>query len=469
MTSSLPRNFVHTARPIFIFHSNSRILQYIEETLDQVYEVLPVQEEASLLRAFEKKGRPDLTILGWNAMEHSAAMLRRVVAANGGAPVLLLCTSADANEMALAMQLGATGFLQKPFSKEELREAVAQQIALAQVRMAASPEQKETPLGDGSSFLRSSKRMCELEAQAALVARSDIPVLILGESGTGKEILAKYTHLMSNRSKRTFLKVNCAAMPAELLESELFGYEQGAFTGAIKSKPGKFEICDGGTIFLDEIGEMPAVLQAKLLHVLQDGSYSRLGGRSSMRSDVRVIAATNIDMKSAMANRTFREDLYYRLNGFSLTLPPLRDRKDEIPTFAHYFMQKGATKYAREPLSFSSALINALTQYSWPGNLRELENLMNRYLVIGDESAILSELAPYLDTIGDSTHAEVTSEKPGLKQLIRNLKGDAESVAIASVLEETKWNRRAAASEMKISYKALLYKIKQYDLSPPGS
>ncbi len=234
--------------------------------------------------------------------------------------------------------------------------------------------------------------MRDLEAQASLVARADIPLLILGESGTGKEILALYTHKMSARSQNIFLKVNCAAVPADLLESELFGYEQGAFTGAVKTKPGKFEICSGGTIFLDEIGEMPAILQAKLLQVLQDGTFSRLGSRSPMKVDVRVIAATNINMKEAMANKTFREDLYYRLNGFTLSIPPLREREDEIPVLSEYFMRKGAKKYGREPLAFSKNLLDTLIGAHWPGNLRELENVVNRYLVLGDEKAILDEL-----------------------------------------------------------------------------
>ena len=193
--------------------------------------------------------------------------------------------------------------------------------------------------------------MREIESQATLVARSDIPVLILGESGTGKEILALFTHKMSRRSSKMFLKVNCAAMPADLLESELFGYEQGAFTGAIKTKPGKFEICNGGTIFLDEIGEMPAVLQAKLLQVLQDGTFSRLGSRSPMRADVRVIAATNVNMKKAMVEKSFREDLYYRLNGISLLLPPLRDRLEELPLLAEYFIRKGSSSLRHRSLA----------------------------------------------------------------------------------------------------------------------
>jgi transcriptional regulator with PAS, ATPase and Fis domain len=333
-------------------------------------------------------------------------------------------------------------------------------------KVAAADALREVPLNETHSFVRSSKRMRDLESQAALVARADIPLLILGESGTGKEILALYTHKLSARSQNIFLKVNCAAVPADLLESELFGYEQGAFTGAVKTKPGKFEVCTGGTIFLDEIGEMPAILQAKLLQVLQDGTFSRLGSRSPMKVDVRVIAATNINMKEAMANKTFREDLYYRLNGFTLSIPPLRERKEEIPVFAEYFMRKGAKRYGRDPLPFSTNLLNALSEHSWPGNLREMENVINRYLVLGDENAILEELSPSTAYQGGPTLVQEAPNGAGLKAMVRSLKGDAESTAIAQVLEGTGWNRKAAANDLQISYKALLYKIKQYDLSP---
>jgi transcriptional regulator with PAS, ATPase and Fis domain len=309
--------------------------------------------------------------------------------------------------------------------------------------------------------------MREIESQCALVARADIPVLILGESGSGKEVAAMLIHKMSARSQRTFLKVNCAAMPADLLESELFGYDQGAFTGAVKSKPGKFEICNHGTILLDEIGEMPSALQAKLLQVLQDGSFSRLGSRSSVKVDVRVIASTNIDIKAAIAQKTFREDLYYRLNGFTLKMPPLRERTDEISILSQHFMRKVAAKYEWDPLPISPALMQALTSHSWPGNLRELENTIKRYLVLADEQAIISEMSPQQSTGSFDSGGEDTSGNGGLKHLLRNLKGGAESAAIAQTLEGTGWNRKAAASDLRISYKALLYKIKQYNLSPP--
>ena len=261
--------------------------------------------------------------------------------------------------------------------------------------------------------------------------------------------------------------MNCAAMPADLLESELFGYEQGAFTGAVKSKPGKFELCDGGTILLDEIAEMPTVLQAKLLQVLQDGSFSRLGGRSSIKVDVRVIAATNIDIKEAMVQKMFREDLYYRLNGFTLKMPPLRERLEEIPVLSQHFMRKVAVKYECEPLPLSPALMHSLTSHSWPGNLRELENVIKRYLVLADELAIIDELSPRKDAGLSALNLEENAGSGGLKYLVRNLKGGAESAAIAQTLEETGWNRKAAANDLQISYKALLYKIKQYNLIPP--
>jgi transcriptional regulator with PAS, ATPase and Fis domain len=367
----------------------------------------------------------------------------------------------------MVIRLGVRGIVMKPFTGSDVEQAIEEHLASADKNVPAADALKEIPLNETHSFVRSSKRMRDLEAQAALVARADIPLLILGESGTGKEILALYTHKMSARSQNIFLKVNCAAVPADLLESELFGYEQGAFTGAVKTKPGKFEVCTGGTIFLDEIGEMPAILQAKLLQVLQDGTFSRLGSRSSMKVDVRVIAATNINMKEAMANKTFREDLYYRLNGFTLSIPPLRERREEIPVLSEYFMRKGAKRYGRDPLAFSANLLSVLDQHSWPGNLRELENVINRYLVLGDERSIVEELSPSTAYQGAAaTAAQETPSGAGLKAMVRNLKGDAESTAIAQVLEGVGWNRKAAANDLQISYKALLYKIKQYDLSP---
>jgi two-component system, NtrC family, response regulator AtoC len=455
---------VSTARPcLFVFESNVRVLNYLKRTFSSVYDLRLFSDEKAFVRDLEAMHRPSLVLLAWDGIARSMPLFTRVRNSRAEVPVLILATTAEMADYEVFARLGASGVVLKPFVDDSLEIAIAKHLLVPKEE---AGEPKEIRLEGGHSFVRSSKRMREVEAQAMLVARSDIPVLILGESGTGKEIVAMFTHQMSRRSGKMFLKVNCAAMPADLLESELFGYEQGAFTGAVKSKPGKFEICDGGTIFLDEIGEMPAALQAKLLHVLQDGTFSRLGGRGPTKTDVRVIAATNVNMKDAMAKKTFREDLYYRLNGLSLLLPPLRERLDEIPAMAAYFMRKGAKKYDLEPLTISQGLLEALGKYQWPGNLRELENVINRYLILQDEKAVIAELdlAKSTPSFGDKAQDHV--EAGGLKKLVRGLKGEAESSVIAGVLEETGWNRKAAANDLQISYKALLYKIKQYDLSP---
>src|SRR3982751_2662028 len=242
-----------------------------------------------------------------------------------GIRVVMLSCVADTRKVVQAMKLGAQDYLTKPFQKAELDAVI--DLSLGKGKQVAGEVEE---LADDVFFIAASPAMRKIRSQVGLVANVDIPVLLLGESGTGKEILARLIHKMSPRAHRTFLKVNCAALPAELLESELFGYEPGAFTGATHSKPGKFELCNKGTILLDEIGEMPTQLQAKLLHVLQDQQFSRLGSRNVIKVDVRILAATNIDIPSAIAEKKLREDLYYRLNGFTITLPPLRERREEI-------------------------------------------------------------------------------------------------------------------------------------------
>jgi DNA-binding NtrC family response regulator len=448
---------------LFVFESNIRVLNYLKRTFSTLYDLRLFSEDQPFLHDLDAMHRPSLVLLAWDGMTQSMPLFSQVRSTRPEVPVLILATTAEMADYEVFARLGAIGVVLKPFVDDSLEVAIAKHLLVSNEE---EGEPKEIRLEGGHSFVRSSKRMREVEAQAQLVARSDIPVLILGESGTGKEIVAMYTHQMSRRAGRMFLKVNCAAMPADLLESELFGYEQGAVTGATKSKPGKFETCDGGTIFLDEIGEMPPALQAKLLHVLQDGTFSRLGSRGPTKTDVRIIAATNINMKDAMARKTFREDLYYRLNGLSLMLPPLRDRLDEIPAMAAYFMRKGAKKYELQPLPISPALLEALTSYNWPGNLRELENVINRFLILQDESAVIAELDQTRSTSSSAERSQDHVEAGGLKKLVRGLKGETESSVIAGVLEETGWNRKAAANDLQISYKALLYKIKQYDLSP---
>ncbi len=458
------------SRPqILIMEPDLAVLDYLRSTLGNQYALSLFSEEQTLLDRLDESSDPDLLLLALHTNRDPMPLLTHIRCTKPHLPVVVLSCSAELGDLEMVIRLGVRAIVMKPFLGSDVQQAIEEHLTKATAQnkdKASGPDtMREIPLNETHSFVRSSKRMRDLEAQASLVARADIPLLILGESGTGKEILALYTHKMSSRSSKIFLKVNCAAVPADLLESELFGYEQGAFTGAVKTKPGKFETCTGGTIFLDEIGEMPAILQAKLLQVLQDGTFSRLGSRSPMKVDVRVIAATNINMKEAMANKTFREDLYYRLNGFTLSIPPLRERKDEIPVLSEYFMRKGAKKYNRAVLPFSAKLMETLIAHHWPGNLRELENVVNRYLVLGDEKSILDELTPH-DSAETASETTEGSNGAGLKALVRNLKGEAESTAIAQVLEEVGWNRKAAANDLQISYKALLYKIKQYDLSP---
>ena len=378
--------------------------------------------------------------------------------------VMLSCVN-DTKKVVQAIRLGATDYITKPFQKAELDTVIDQCLGTNQQNYAGEVED----LGDETFFVAACANMRKLRSQAALVAHVDIPVLMLGESGTGKEVMARLIHKLSPRAHRTFLKVNCAAVPADLLESELFGYEAGAFTGATHAKPGKFEICNKGTILLDEIGEMPPSLQAKLLHVLQDQQFSRLGSRSVLKVDVRILAATNINIPEALASKRLREDLYYRLNAFTLQIPPLRERREEIPILLKHFMAQLSEQYARPPLPFSQEMLRACATYNWPGNLRELGNFVKRYLVLGDDKLAINELQPRTDGSGaqfDPAPSRNGSEPTGgLKSLARSAKDEAEAEAIAKALDETNWNRKQAAALLQISYKALLYKIRQYGIA----
>jgi two-component system, NtrC family, response regulator AtoC len=455
---------------ILLVDDEPGMLRYIRTLLevdDYKVETASTGEEA--LQQVEKGMVPDLVLLdvlmpGIDGLE-TLERLRRM---KPGMKVVMLSCVNDARKVVQAMRLGAHDYLTKPFQKAELDAVIDQ--CLGQGKQTFTGEVEE--VGEDVFFIAASPAMRKIRSQAALVANVDIPVLLLGESGTGKEVLARLVHKLSPRAHRTFLKVNCAAVPADLLESELFGYEQGAFTGATHAKPGKFEICNKGTILLDEIGEMPPQLQAKLLHVLQDGQFSRLGSRSVVKSDVRILAATNIDIPEALATKRLREDLYYRLNAFTLHLPPLRERKEEIPILLKQFMSRMAERYARPPLPLSPSLLQACQDHPWPGNLRELNNFLKRYLILGDENLAVSELQPRNDGTGGASgeaSSKTANGAGGLKSLARNAKDGAEAEAITRALEQTNWNRKQAATILQISYKALLYKIRQYGIAETKS
>jgi len=455
---------------ILLVDDEPGMLRYIRTLLevdDYRVETASTGEEA--LQCVEKGMLPDLVLLdvlmpGIDGLE-TLERLRRM---KPGMKVVMLSCVNDARKVVQAMRLGAHDYLTKPFQKAELDAVIDQCLGQGKQTFAGEVEE----VGEDVFFIAASPAMRKIRSQAALVANVDIPVLLLGESGTGKEVLARLVHKLSPRAHRTFLKVNCAAVPADLLESELFGYEQGAFTGATHAKPGKFEICNKGTILLDEIGEMPPQLQAKLLHVLQDGQFSRLGSRSVVKSDVRILAATNIDIPEALATKRLREDLYYRLNAFTLHLPPLRERKEEIPILLKQFMSRMAERYARPPLPLSPSLLQACQDHPWPGNLRELNNFLKRYLILGDENLAVSELQPRNDGTGGASgdgSSKTANGAGGLKSLARNAKDGAEAEAITRALEQTNWNRKQAAAILQISYKALLYKIRQYGIAETKS
>ncbi len=459
-----------TSKPrILVVENEPTLLDYLRTLLSAYdYSVSACGSSADAIDLITQGLRPNVVLVDcFIAEPDGLETLTRIKNLDPSIQVVMLSCSTDPRLVMKAMRLGARDFLIKPFHKSELDECIRRCLGPT-IEMPQCTEQ-EIELSEDTAFVFASKRMWDIRSQCSLVARVDLPVLILGESGTGKEVLAQFIHKMSPRANRTFLKINCAAMPADLLESELFGYEQGAFTGATRSKPGKFELCNHGTILLDEIGEMPPSLQAKLLQVLQDGTFARLGSRRTMKVDCRVIAATNIDIRAAITQKKFREDLFYRLNGFTLNLPPLRERKEEVPVLMRYFIRKLASKYAREPLVMSDAMVRACMNHDWPGNLRELENFVKRYLVLADEHMMISELAA--QKIGPSSAAPMNTEAidrspAGLKRLVRSLKDQAEEEAISVALARTNWNRKQAAGDLQISYKALLYKIRQYGLEP---
>ena len=298
--------------------------------------------------------------------------------------------------------------------------------------------------------------MAAVRELVARVAATSATVLLMGESGVGKEVVARAIHRASSRADQPLLKINCAALPGELLESELFGHERGAFTGAYRDKPGKFELARNGTILLDEIGEVPLRLQAKLLHVLQDGEFARVGGERVLTTDMRVLAATNRDLETEIRGGRFREDLYYRLNVIQIRIPPLRERRDEIPALIDGFLAIANRQYGRA-VEVAAPLRQQLLEHAWPGNVRELQNFIKRLVVLGGSARLegLSEARAAVAPVAPPADTPAI----GLKQIARRAAREAERLAIADMLERTHWNRAKAARLLQISYKALLYKI----------
>jgi two-component system, NtrC family, response regulator AtoC len=448
-------------------------------------------------------------------------------------PIIVMSGQGRTNTVVQAVKLGAADFASKPFEEAEFEAILAN--ALKQRHLNQQLASLRAQLKEECSYstlFGHSEKMAQVRDVIERVADTDVTVLIRGESGTGKELVARALHSQSLRKDKPFLKVNCAALPSELLESELFGYEKGAFTGAIHHKPGKFEFANQGTIFLDEIGDIGFPLQAKLLQVLQDGEFSRLGGRGDVHVDVRVLAATNRDLELAVAEGQFREDLYFRLNVVTIQLPPLRERREEVPLLVDHFLKKYSVQYNKPVASISRQLQQQLEAYDWPGNVRQLENLMKRMVVLGMEAPIMRELqqpstrplfrvpiatvpsrsvpppqpempppvaavsspvagspargpsgtslaaanghpaGPNGSTNGAPAPAPIDRDKTNgssaanvsLKEIARTAARQAERDLILRMLTRTRWNRKEAAEILGISYKALLYKIKENGL-----
>jgi two-component system response regulator AtoC len=402
-------------------------------------------------------------------------------------PIILVSGQSEIEEVVRAMQLGATDYVKKPFDYEEL---------LIKIKMALDGTREKKELDE----LRSLKdpddeynllfglfdSMNKVRAMVDQVAETDITVLVTGESGTGKDLVAKAVHKKSNKKDNPFVKVNCAALPYELLESELFGYEKGAFTGAYRRKLGKFELASSGSIFLDEISEMPVKLQSKLLQVVQDRSFSRVGGERDVEVNTRIIAATNKDLEGAVKVGAFREDLYYRINVVNIHVPPLRERKDDMPIFVERFIEKYSFMYNKKDIRISDTLMDLFVRYSWPGNIRELENYIKRIVLMESDIQVIQEIVRKKEEeilsvkeLKDVSHRDrdydlggdrglheiieridTSADEIPLKEIAKIAAKQAERKVIEKVLNDVRWNRRKAAKILQISYKALLYKMK---------
>ena len=479
------------------------------------YEVDAYHSGTELLQHLRSGSAPNVILLDVLMPDlDGLETLRAIRQAHPTAQVIMLSGRQAPATIVEAVRLGAADYVLKPGDPEGVGEAALESAirnALERESLSAEVQRLSTQLAEDPNGVQptwsSGAAMQHVMGMVERVADSDVSVLLRGESGVGKEVIARELHRRSARRTRPFVKVNCAALPGELLESELFGHERGAFTGAGSTRIGKFEFAQSGTIMMDEIGEMPPALQVKMMHVLQDREFTRLGSNRSVEVDVRVLAATNRDLDAMMRAGTFREDLYYRLQVIELWIPPLRDRREEILPLVEFFLVKYSKLYRRPTPRPSRALSDALVEYHWPGNIRELENMMKRQVVLQEERLILDELARLRqmpmpmppETLRNATPAPAPASAPvappppmpsagpveeaapaddeapqpsqdsddgiDLQAVARTAAKRAERVAIEQALDRFRWNRRKAAEYLKVSYKTLLNKMKECGIS----
>ncbi len=486
---------------ISIVDDDSGFANYLRTFLSlRGYETRSYSRGDEIVASIKHGDPPDVVLLdvmmpGMNGLE----TLRALKSAKPDLQVIMLSGREQASTIVEAVRLGAADYVVKPDDPEGLGEIAldaAIKSAIEKTRLVSEITELRRQLSDDQDraflFWGDSPEMQTIASVIEQVSDSDVTVLIRGESGVGKELVARAIHQRSSRKERPFVKVNCAALPAELLESELFGHEKGAFTGAATTRIGKFEQADTGTIFLDEIGEMKAALQAKLLHVLQDAQFTKLGSNKPIDVDVRVVAATNRDLEGMMLRGEFREDLYYRLKVIEVTVPPLRDRRDEIPHLTQFFIDRYARRYNRPVRQLSEELQQRFLTYEWPGNIRELENMIKRIVILQDESLVIREMqrnpraalavaavgVPLPSDDADDLEIEAADEPSQpevavatapagsrLADVAKSAAMKAERTIIEDTLQQVHWNRRRAAEQLGVSYKTLLNKIKECGIS----
>jgi DNA-binding NtrC family response regulator len=454
---------------ILVIDDDPKVSWLLSESLGKTYEIVSAKDGLEGLQMVSKT-KPSLVLLdikmpGMEGLE----VLDKIKSMDQLTEVIMLSGHGETKNVVESIKRGASEFINKPFDIKEVEihiQSVLEKNHLKKEldhlkKELRAKSQYETLVGDSS-------KMLQIKTVIEQVADSELTILIRGESGTGKEIVARLLHTLSGRKYEPFVKVNCAAIPRDLLEAELFGYEKGAFTGAHKTKPGRFETANKGTIFLDEIGDMPLELQSKLLQVLEQYEFMRVGGIRTIKVDTRILCATNRDLNKALKDQTIREDLFYRLNEVTINLPLLRERREDIPLLIEHFLQKYNTLYNKKYRPLSSQTIELLQEHDWPGNVRQLENLIKQVVVREDEEIIYDTIKAPSTQAGSYT-APTTSlpqtKSFSLKKRVGDTVAHQEKTLISEVLAKTNWNRRKAARLLEISYRSLLYKIKEYQLT----
>ncbi|UCE67701.1 MAG: sigma-54-dependent Fis family transcriptional regulator [Candidatus Zixiibacteriota bacterium] len=454
---------------ILVIDDDPKVPWILSEGLGNGYSVDSVRdgkEGINKISQTPQSNRPELILLdiqmpGMNGIE----VLEKLRGIDDKIDVIMLSGHGDTKNIVDSVKKGAAEFINKPFDVREVEIHIRSVLEkrrlkeeLTELRKKLKESEKEVLIGD-------SPPMVEIKNIIEEVADSELTVLIRGESGTGKEIVARLIHLKSARNNAPFVKVNCAAIPRDLLEAELFGYEKGAFTGAHKTKPGRFEVANNGTMFLDEIGDMPMELQSKLLQVLEQQEFVRVGGINNIHVDVRIVCATNKNLDDAITEGLFRDDLFYRLNEITVNLPGLAGRRSDVPLLVDHFLDKYSILYKKERMELKSETIKQLQNFDWPGNVRQLENLIKQIVVRSDENIIYDTLKGPISGAGRKIpQVELSDGNFSMKKKVQETVSEVEKMMITQVLHKTNWNRRKAAKMLDISYRSLLYKIKEYKI-----